>query len=130
MNTCQDARTDRLTKAHSFLPPPPLSHLVLFFSTTPLFCCSVSETPCFVVCLPLTSAHLYRILPAPLSLPLVLSVLSARLRSRLLSVSNLCLILSLSFSNSLPASVPLSQLFTSTFLFFFFFLSLVQFTQT
>lgn len=33
--------------------------------------------PCFVVCLPLTSAHLYRILPAPLSLPLVLSVLSA-----------------------------------------------------
>lgn len=77
MNTCQDARTDRLMKAHSFLPPPPLSHLVLFFSTTPLFCCSVSETPCFVVCLPLTSAQLYRILPAPLSLPLVLSVLSA-----------------------------------------------------
>lgn len=52
------------------------------------------------------------------------------LRSLLLSVSNLCLILSLSFSNSLPASVPLSQLFTSTFLLFFFFLSLVQFTQT
>lgn len=91
--------TNRMTKAHSFLPPPPLSSLLFcsgfFFSpSAPLFCCSVSETPRFVVCLPLTSVCLYRILPAPLSLPLLSSVLFCLLSPLLspLCVQSLCLI--------------------------------------